>query len=95
MSEISEGRRRSRAEILYCLDILLRHLNDEEALLPWLCNGVPDGTVEDYPSEKQTEPYLDFVDDAEEFEDMVSLGLSILNRECFIVTREHVKRSLT
>lgn len=95
MSEISESRHHSRAEILYCLDILLRHLNDEEALLPWLSDGAPDGTVENWPTEEQVEPFLDFADDEEAFEDMVGLGLSILNRECFISTRKHVRRSLT
>lgn len=95
MSDIAESRRRSRAEVLYCLDILLRHLNDEEAITPWLYNGVPDGTVENWPTEEQVEPFLDFVDDEKAFEDMVGLGLSILNRECFVTKREHQKRSLT
>lgn len=95
MSDIAESRRRSRAEILYCLDVLVGHLNDEDAAEGWLTNGVPDGTLDLPPTEAQTEPFLDFVDDENEFEYLVSLGLSILNRECFNVKREYAKRSLT
>ena len=90
MSEgLKERSGRSRAEVLYCLDVLIRnHFNDEERSTNWLANGIPDGTLERPPTDEQVEPYLGFVGDGEtsghlEYDYFVKLGVSMLYRECF------------
>ena len=37
----------NRAKILYCIDFLMRSLNDENELDTWFALGVPDGTLEE------------------------------------------------
>ena len=60
-----DGKQR-RAKLLYCMDVLMHALNDEEASVHWLTDGVPDGTLEKDLMKEQIRPYLDLeVDDAE------------------------------
>ena len=55
-----------RARLLYCMDVLMHALNDEEASVHWLSAGVPDGTLEKDLTQEQIRPYLDLeVDDAD------------------------------
>ena len=96
MSELENQRRRSRAEVLYCLDVLIhQHFNDEERTERWLVDGIPDGTLEKPPTDEQVEPYLGFVDGDQglDYDHFVKLGVSMLHRECFKLTYE--KESLT
>lgn len=96
MSELEDRRRRSRAEVLYCLDVLIhQHFNDEEHTVRWLSDGVPDGTLEKPPTDEQVEPYLGFVDGDQEldYDQFVKLGVSMLYHECFKTRYE--KESLT
>ena len=95
MSEISSWRRRSRAEVRYCLDVLLRHLDDENALTSWLTLGVPDGTLGKWPSDEQVEPFLDFAEDEQEFDELVLTALRILRRETLATTLTYRHGTLT
>lgn len=56
-----------RAQLLYCMDVLMHALNDEEACVPWLCAGVPDATLETDLTQEQIRPYLDLDIDENEF----------------------------
>lgn len=95
MSELAIQRRRSRAEVLYCLDVLLRHLDDENALTSWLTLGVPDGTLGKWPSDEQVEPFLDFAEDEQEFDELVLTALRILRRETLATTLTYRHGTLT
>lgn len=94
--ELEPKARRSRAEVLYCLDVLVRHINDEEtAMDTWLALGVPDGTLEEWPTDAQVEPFLALAKDEMSFGDLVRTGLSLLRRCALRSTTEYVERSLT
>lgn len=80
-----DERKKSRASILYCLDYLMHSLNDEEAAVPWLESGVPDGT---YQGSKnltglQLKEYECIDDGPEEFDRMAALASRILFREFY------------
>ena len=95
MSEISSWRRRSRAEVLYCLDGLLRHLDDENALASWLTLGDPDGTLGKGPSDEQGEPLLDCAEAEQECDELGLTALRILRRETLATTLTYRHGTLT
>jgi len=79
----------SKAEILCAMDCLMHHLSDEDAIEPWLANGVPDGmdwTVLDYRTGRErTAEFMELAESMsdEDFEDMVRLFAATIRRECF------------
>ena len=91
MNELKDKEIRSRAEVLYCLDVLIRHLADEDVMDTWLAVGVPDGTLEKRPTDEQVEPFLDYAENIKEFEDMVLAALSIIRHETMRMRTEYVK----
>ena len=91
MSELKDRKIRSRAEVLYCLDVLLRHLADEDVMDTWLAVGIPDGTLEKWPTDEQVEPFLDYAENVGEFEDMVMSALRIIRHEAMKTKTEYVK----
>lgn len=95
--ELKARFRRSRAEVLYCLDVLIHnHFNDEERSMTWLANGIPDGTLEKPPTDEQVAPYFDFLEDDStadpkmklDYDYFVKFGVSMLYHECFKSTYE-------
>lgn len=91
ISELKDREIRSRAEVLYCLDVLIRHLADEGVMDTWLAVGLPDGTLEKWPTDEQVEPFLCYAEDIGEFEDKVISALSIIRHEAMKVRTEYVK----
>lgn len=91
MNERKDRETRSRAEVLYCLDVLIRHLADEDVIDTWLAVGMPDGTLEKWPTDEQVEPFLDYAENIGEFEDKVLSALSIIRHETMKVRTEYVK----
>lgn len=91
MSELKDKETRSRAEVLYCLDVLIRHLTNEEVMNIWLTLGIPDGTLEKWPTDEQVEPFLDYAENIGEFEDKVMTALCLIRREATKVRAEYVK----
>ena len=84
-------KRRGKVEVVAAMDALLHHLHDEEALVPWLSDGVPDDMDHDvFPRDvkakldEYTAAYGDLSD--EDFEDMVRLFATIVRRACFKTT---------
>lgn len=84
-------KRRGKVEVVAAMDALMHRLNDEEALVPWLSDGVPDDMDHDvFPRDgrakldEYTAAYGDLSD--EDFEDMVRLFATIVRRECFKTT---------
>ena len=70
-----------RAQLLYCMDVLMHALNDEEACVPWLCDGVPDATLETDLTQEQIRPYLYLDVDEDEFYRMSGLFIRTLALE--------------
>lgn len=91
MSEIKDKEMRSRAEVLYCLDVLIRHLADEYIMDTWLAVGIPDGTLEKWPTDEQIEPFLYYAEDIGEFEDKVLSALRIIHYKTMKTRTEYVK----
>lgn len=91
MSELKDREIRSRAEVLYCLDVLIRHLADEDVMDTWLAVGMPDGTLEKRPTDDQVKPFLYYAEDIGEFEDKVLSAISIIRHETMKVRTEYVK----
>ena len=91
MSELKDREIRSRAEVLYCLDVLIRHLADENVIDTWLAVGIPDGTLEKWPTDEQVEPFLDYAENIKEFEDMVLAALRLIRHETMKTRSEYVK----
>lgn len=85
--------KKSRAEVLYHLDHLIRHVNDEDHQENWLVNGIPDDVYANAKdlTDEQREPYFDFVEDTDDgcgYQDFVKLAVRMLYRECFKVVYE-------
>ena len=93
MSELKDRETRSRAEVLYCLDVLIRHLADEDVMNTWLAVGIPDGTLEKWPTDEQVKPFLDYAESIGEFEDKVLSALRIIRHETMKTRSEYVKGS--
>ena len=93
MSELKDREIRSRAEVLYCLDVLIRHLADGGVMDTWLAVGIPDGTLEKWPTDEQVKPFLYYAEDTGEFEDTVLTALRIIRREVMKARTEYVKGS--
>ena len=91
MNELKDREIRSRAEVLYCLDVLVRHLADEDVMDTWLAVGIPDGTLEKRPADEQVEPFLDYAENIGEFEDKVLSALRIIRHEAMKTRTEYVK----
>ena len=91
MSELKDREIRSRAEVLYCLDTLIRHLADEDVIDTWLAVGIPDGTLKKWPTDEQVKPFLDYTESIGEFEDKVLSALSIIRHETIKTRTEYVK----
>ena len=70
----------SRAEALMAMDVLMKHLNDEDEQTDWLVNGVPDGAPPLRMTQEQLEYYSQFADD---FECLVRAFAWIVRRVCF------------
>lgn len=75
----------SRAEVLMAMDVLIKHLNDEDEQEAWLVGGVPDGAPPLRMTQEQLEYYEQFVDD---FEDIVKVFARTVRRACFKTTYE-------
>lgn len=75
----------SRARVLYCIDYLMHSLNDEEAMVPWLRNGIPDGTLDQDMdiTNAQARPYLDYAGNQDEFNEYVALMVRVLLSEVY------------
>ena len=93
MNKLKDRETRSRAEVLYCLDVLIRHLADEDVMDTWLTDGVPDGTLEKWPTDEQVEPFLDYAENIREFEDKVMTALRLIRHETMKTRSEYVKGS--
>ena len=91
MSELKDREIRSRAEVLYCLDVLIRHLADEDVMDTWLAVGIPDGTLEKRPTDEQVKPFIDYADSVGEFEDVVMTALRLIRHETMKTRSEYVK----
>jgi len=84
-AELDERQVESRAEVLLAMDVLMKHLNDEDDQTDWLVNGVPDGAPPLRMTQEQLEYYGQFADD---FEEMVKVFARTVRRTCFKTTYE-------
>lgn len=73
----------TKARLLYCMDMIMRHLNDEDAQMGWFAYGVPDGTIEEGLTESQLQAYADLGVDDSEFTDMFKVFLNILATQVY------------
>ena len=84
-AELNERQVESRAEVLLAMDVLMKHLNDEDDQISWLVNGVPDGA----PPLRMTQEQLDYYSQfADSFEEMVKVFARTVRRTCFKTTYE-------
>ena len=85
MSDLCHMRKMERGRVLYCLDYIIRSLNDEYAQEVWLANGVPDGTMCDknFLTEEQVEDHAEFVDYQAQLDDFVALAARTLFSEVY------------
>lgn len=67
-----------RARLLYCMDYLMHALSDEEAIVPWLQDGCPDGTNESDLQFPQLKPYLDLEVSDEDFDQWSGIFIKTL-----------------
>ena len=85
MSDLCEMRKMERGRVLYCLDYIIRILNDEYAHEPWLAEGVPDGTMSErnFLIDWQVEDHAELVDSQKELDEFVALAAKILFSEAY------------
>ena len=103
MSDLCRMRKIERGRVLYCLDYIIRSLNDEDAQYRWLSDGVPDGMIDDKNilTEEQVEGHAEFVDSQQQLDEYVALAAKILFSEAFpkawarlTILDPHTKRDL-
>lgn len=75
----------SRAEALLAMDVLMKHLNDENDQVDWLTDGVPDGAPPMRMTQEQLDYYSQFADG---FEDLAKVFARTVRRVCFKTTYE-------
>lgn len=85
MSDLCHMRKMERGRILYCLDYLIRSLNDEEAQAIWLEEGCEDGLMTDrnFLTEDQVEDHAELVESPNDLDEYIGLATKILFREVF------------
>jgi len=85
MSDLCHMRKMERGRILYCLDYIMRSLNDEYAQGPWLSDGVPDGTLSErnFLTDEQVEDHAELVESQDELDSFMALAAKILFGEVF------------
>jgi len=85
VSDLCHMRKIDRGRILYCLDYLMRSLNDENAQATWLEEGCVDGLITDRNllTEGQVEDHAEFVDSQAQLDDFVALAARTLFREVY------------
>ena len=74
----SDSAAKRNAKLLFCMDYIMHALNDEEAIVDWLTDGVPDGTNEVDISFPQLKPYLDLKVSKEDFDYMTGIFIKTL-----------------
>lgn len=85
MSDLCHMRQMERGRILYCLDYLMRSLNDEEAQAVWLEEGCEDGLMADrnFLTEDQVEDHAELVDSQQQLDEFVALAARTLFSEVY------------
>lgn len=73
----------ARTVCLYCMNILMRHLNSEDAILPWLADGIPDDCSVKEPNDTLLKDIEDLDISKTDFEHMLALFTRILTREVY------------
>ena len=91
-------RRLARAKILCAMDVLVGHLSDEDAIEPWLADGLPDGMCRDILDPQKSEDVLyDYWDASDmsrdEFERMCKLFVNTIRAGCCGPKGEYEKGS--
>jgi hypothetical protein len=85
MSDLCHMRKMERGRVLYCLDYLMRSLNDEEAQAIWLEKGCEDGLMTDrnFLIEDQVEDHAELVESQQQLDEFVALAARTLFREVY------------
>jgi hypothetical protein len=68
--------KKERIQMLKAMEIIMRNLNDEDLILTWLTDGIPDGTPID-----DDEAFEDFTDDVT-FADIMDTFVYIMGKAC-------------
>lgn len=83
VSDLCHMRKMERGRVLYCLDYIMRSLNDEEAQAPWLEEGCEDGLITDILTEDQVEDHAGLVESQQQLDEFVALAARILFSEVY------------
>ena len=85
MSDLCHMRKMERGRVLYCLDYIMRSLNDEETQAIWLEEGCEDGLITDrnFLTEDQVEYHAELVESQDDLDGYIGLATKILFREVF------------
>lgn len=75
--------KKARDVLLYCMNVIMRHLNDEEATECWLVNGIPDGTAVEEPGEELIREIAEADITKDAFEGMLRTFVRTLATEVF------------
>lgn len=67
---------KERITALHAMEFLVRSVNDEELLIPWLIEGVADGDIDENTTDEELE---DYVTDDDYFSELMYLFLRIMN----------------
>lgn len=67
---LNEYRKERMYETIHAMNVIMRALNDEEMLEPWLVEGVPDGT----DTLEDIKDVYDYKEDAELYEEFERLA---------------------
>lgn len=85
MSDLCHMRKMERGRVLYCLDYIMRSLNDEEAQAIWLEEGCEDGIMTDrnFLTEDQVEDHAELVESQQQLDEFVALAARTLFSEVY------------
>lgn len=69
-----------RAKMVRSMEYIVRSLNDEELIEPWLMNGVADGDIDGQETDEDLDVYYE---DNEAFAELMSLFLDLMAQTYF------------
>lgn len=67
---------KERANVVRAMELLVRSVNNEELIMPWLMYGVADGDINENTTD---EDLMCYVEDDEDFAEIMALFLRTMN----------------
>lgn len=76
---MTKREQKDRTQMVKAMDFIVRHINNEDYIEPWLMCGVADGDIE-YGDFEPDDPNVDYYIDNDNYGDLQNLFLKLMAR---------------